>query len=419
MDDYDLTVPQGFARGDYQGIFRQLRAEDPIHWTVGRLKKGFWSITKYDDVRAIFSDADNFCSQLGTFVPSPEVDTIPLAERGRNAMIVMTDPPRHQPLRRAMNSGFFPRAVLKLEAQARQVTSAIMDEIAARGECDFVLDVAAKMPLAIICQMMDLPRDEWDPVFRWANEIICGEDEEFQSGRSPDETFLDGARGLFDYSVKLSHERRRSPGNDIVSDLATATIFGDHATDAELGFNGIVFVTGGFETTRNALSAGMLEFIRNPVQRRRLVENPALMPSAIEEVLRFSSPVTHIMRTATRDLEYRGRRIREGDRLALWIASANYDEDVFADPFTFDIGRDPNYHVAFGYGRHFCLGAHLARLEMRIAFEQLLQRFPDMELAGEVQRLASMQFAGIKHMPVRFTPKRATAKSGSVSLRAG
>ncbi len=409
IDDHDLTVPQAFARGEYHQIFQRLRAEDPVHWTVGRLSQGFWSITKYDDVRAIFSDAETFCSRLGTFVPSPEVDTIAMEERGCDSMIVMTDPPRHQPLRRAMNSGFFPRAVLQLEAQARQVTSEIMDEIAARGECDFVLDVAAKMPLAIICQMMDLPREEWGLVFRWANEIICGEDEEFQAGRTPDETFRQGSRALFDYSVKLSHERRRNPGKDIVSTLATSKILGDYATDADLGFNGIVFVTGGFETTRNALSAGMLEFIRNPVQRRRLVENPALMASAIEEVLRHSSPVTHIMRTAVRDTELRGRKIRAGDRVALWIASANYDEEVFADPFRFDIARDPNYHVAFGYGRHFCLGAHLARLEMRLAFEQLLTRFPDMELAGDVQRLASMQFAGIKHMPVRFTPTRARA----------
>jgi len=408
-DDYDLTVPQAFARGNYHRIFQRLRAEDPVHWTVGRLDRGFWSITKYDDVRAIFSDPEAFCSRLGTFVPSPEVDTIPLAQRGRDAMIVMTDPPRHQPLRRAMNGGFFPRAVLQLEAQARQVTSEIIDEIAKRGECDFVLDVAAKMPLAIICQMMDLPREEWDPVFRWANEIICGEDEEFQAGRSADETFLHGAQSLYDYSVKLSHERRRTPADDIVSDLANAKIFGDYATDPELGFNGIVFVTGGFETTRNALSAGMLEFIQNSAQRRRLVEDPTLMPRAIEEVLRWSSPVTHIMRTAARDVEFRGRQMRAGDRVALWIASANYDEDVFADPFTFDIAREPNYHVAFGYGRHFCLGAHLARLEMRLAFEQLLTRFPDMELAGEVQRLASMQFAGIKHMPVKFTPTRARA----------
>lgn len=409
IDDYDLTVPQSFARADYHQIFRWLRAEDPVHWTVGRLSRGFWSITKYDDVRAIFSDAETFCSRLGTFVPSPEVDTIPLEQRGRDAMIVMTDPPRHPPLRRAMNGGFFPRAVLKLEAQARQVTSEIMDELAERGECDFVLDVAAKMPLAIICQMMDLPREQWAAVFKWANEIICGEDEEFQAGRSADETFLHGAQSLYDYSVKLSHERRRAPGSDIVSDLATAKIFGDYATDPELGFNGIVFVTGGFETTRNALSAGMLEFIRNPVQRQRLIDNPVLMPSAIEEVLRYSSPVTHIMRTATGDVELRGRQIRAGDRVALWIASANYDEDVFADPFVFDIAREPNYHVAFGYGRHFCLGAHLARLEMRLAFEQLLTRFPDMELAGEVQRLASMQFAGIKHMPVRLKPTRGRA----------
>lgn len=322
-------------------------------------------------------------------------------------MIVMTDPPRHQPLRRAMNQGFFPRAVLKLEAQARQVTNEIMDEIAARGECDFVVDVAARMPLAIICQMMDLPREEWGLVFRWANEIICGEDEEFQDGRSPDETMQHGMRNLTEYSIKLAHQRRHNPGADIVSDLANSEIFGEKVTDAELGFNGVVFVTGGFETTRNALSAGMLEFIQNPIQRRRLAENPALMPSAIEEVLRWSSPVTHIMRTATRDVDYRGRRIREGDRAALWIASANYDEDVFADPFKFDVARDPNYHVAFGYGRHFCLGAHLARLEMRLAFEQLLRRFPDMELAGEVERLASMQFAGIKHMPVKFTPTKA------------
>ena len=151
-------------------------------------------------------------------------------------MIVMTDPPRHQPLRRAMNQGFFPRAVLKLEAQARQVTNEIMDEIAARGECDFVVDVAARMPLAIICQMMDLPREEWGLVFRWANEIICGEDEEFQDGRSPDETMQHGMRNLTEYSIKLAHQRRHNPGADIVSDLANSEIFGEKVTDAELGF---------------------------------------------------------------------------------------------------------------------------------------------------------------------------------------
>ena len=281
--------------------------------------------------------------------------------------------------------------------------------MASRGECDFVVDVAARLPMGIICEMMDIPRANWESMFKWGNMVIGGEDPEYQVGGSAMGTAMEGGMQIFMLCSELAKYRRDHPGQDLLSVIATARLDGELLNDMEIGHNAVMFVLGGLETTRNAISGGVLELIRNPDQFKRLAENPSLMPTAIEEILRWTSPITHIMRTATRDFEWRGKKIRDDDWVVIWNPSANRDQDAFPDPYRFDITRNPNYHLAFGQGEHFCIGSHLARLELRLMLEEVMRRMPDLRLAGEVERLTSFQVAGIKHMPVAFTPSKAAA----------
>jgi cholest-4-en-3-one 26-monooxygenase len=281
--------------------------------------------------------------------------------------------------------------------------------VAPRGECDFVVDVAARLPMAMICEMMAIPRTDWEPMIKWGNMVIGGEDPEYQVGGSALNTAMEGGMQIFMYCLNLAKHRRDNRGDDLLSVIGTAKLDGDLLNDMEVGHNATMFVLGGLETTRNAISGGVLELMRNPEQWKRLAENPALMPIAIEEILRWTTPITHIMRTATRDFEWRGKKIRNDDWIVMWNPSANRDEEVFADAYRFDIARTPNYHLAFGQGEHFCIGSHLARLELRLMLEEVMRRMPDLRLTGEVERLKSFQVAGIKHMPVAFTPSKAAA----------
>jgi len=406
--DANLTDPEFFAAHDPHPLFKRLRAQDPVHWTRGRLTRGFWSLTRYEDVLKVYRDARTYSSQrYGTGLPSsPETEAgrtgehLPPEQRANGTMLVITDPPRHDGLRRLFRGPFLPRPIRDLELRARQIVCEIINQVVAAGRCDFVLDVATRLPMAIICEMMDIPRADWDLMFKLGNMSLGHEDPEFKLGNAA-ETQRRGFEGLADYCFGLAQQRRRNPGDDLISLIANGEIDGKKLTDYEVKYNCQMFVIAGLETTRNAISGGVLELMRSPAQFARLVANPGLMPTAVEEILRWTSPITHIMRTAMRDSDLGGRTIREGDWVVLWNASANRDEDVFPDPDRFDVGRRPNYHVAFGYGEHFCLGAHLARLELRLALEEVIRRIPELELDGEVQRLSSNLVAGIKHMPVR------------------
>jgi cytochrome P450 len=415
IKDADLTDPEFFATQDPHAIFKQLRAEDPVHWTRGRLSRGFWSLTKYEDLLKVYRDARTYSSErYGTGLPSsPETEAgraaedVPPEHRANGTMLVITDPPRHDGLRRLFRAPFLPRPVRELETRARQIVAEIVDEVAPAGRCDFVLDIATRLPMAIICEMMGIPRADWGLMFKFGNMSLGNEDPEFQVGNAA-ETQRQGFQGLADYCFKLAQVRRQNPGDDLISLIATGEIDGKKLTDPEVSFNCQMFVIAGLETTRNAISGGILELIRSRDQFVRLAANRSLMPTAVEEILRWTSPITHIMRTALRDGEIKERKVREGDWVVLWNASANRDEEVFPDADQFDVARKPNYHIAFGYGEHFCLGAHLARLELRLALEEVMRRIPDIELDGNVQRLSSNLVAGIKHMPVRFNHGRHT-----------
>ncbi|HZY60817.1 MAG TPA: cytochrome P450 [Candidatus Binataceae bacterium] len=412
MDELDrqLTDPSFFATGDPHASLRRLRVEDPVHWTQGALSRGFWSVTRYADVMAVAIDPRTFSSERGgvTLPSSPQMEQISPQAMGCGESMIMTDPARHIAMRKAFNRLFLPRAVAVHEASGRKLVAEILDEVLPRGECDLVVDVAVKLPMAFICEMMGIPRKDWVRMNTWGNMVAGAEDPEYQVGSALD-TRREGNSSIFKYCAQLSLERRGGAGDDLLSIIGNAEVQGRELNWRELGHNGGLFVLGGLETTRNAISGGVLALIENPREVDRLRSAPSLMHPACEEILRWTSPITQLMRIATRHVELRGKKIREGDRVVMWHASANRDEDAFADPDRFDVSRSPNEHLAFGRGEHFCIGAHLARLELRLMLEAVLREMPDLRLAGDVERLRSNVVAGIKHMPVRFSPRRAAA----------
>jgi cholest-4-en-3-one 26-monooxygenase len=405
--DHQLTDPAWFATNDPHTIWRGLRMEDPVHWTKGKLPFGFWSLTRYEDMLTVLRDPVTFSSERGegnVLPTSSEINTIDRQTAGFGEMLVSTDPPRHGPVRRAFTKVFLRSSIKRFERQGRLLAREIVDEVAPLGTCDFVDDVAVKMPMRFICALMGIPREDWDRMLLLGNMSANPEEPEYQQGRTPQETRLSAFRELYDYCLRLAQDRRSNPGEDLLSLVGMGIVEGKPLSDRVIGYNGILLIGAGFETTRNALSGGLLELIKNPSESDRLRYQPSLIRTAVEEILRWTSPLTNAMRMVARNTEIRGQRIRPGERVVIWLPSGNRDEEIFADADQFDVGRTPNDHVAFGYGEHFCLGAHLARLEIRVLLDEILNRLPGIRLDGEVERICSNQLAGIKHMPIRFTP---------------
>jgi len=402
--DEALSDPGFFVDHDPHPLWQRLRKEDPVHWTEG-VVRGFWSITRYDDIIAVVSEPNLFTSaQLISLPSSLELEQLTPEMLGSGEMMLMTDPPLHGAMRRAFNRLMLPRAVGRFEVPGPRLVEEILDEALTRGECDFVVDVAARLPMAFICEIMGIPRSDWADMFRWGNMIAGNEDEEYQvDSGSPLETRQQGTLKIGEYCTTAALERRGGDGDDLLSVLANAQINGRLLSKRELAHNGILYVGAGLETTRNAISAGLLALLDHPAELEQLQNNEALMPIAVEEILRWSSPVTHFARVATDDAELGGKQIHRGERVALWFPSGNRDEEIFVQPYTFDIQRSPNEHIAFSKGEHYCAGAHLARFELRLMLQALLKRTKQIELTGKVERLRSNFLAGIKHMPVRFT----------------
>ena len=409
LADADLSRLDLFVYGDPYAVWRRLRATDPVHWNVhispGGADEGFWSVTSYDDAVAVYRDPQCFSSERGVALTF-DLSQAEEAERemGYGRMLIMTDPPRHARMRHAFNRLFAPRALAVQEPLIRVLTREIVDGVAAQGGCDFVGDVAARLPTAVLCELMRIPAVDRELMFMVANQSIGYQDEEYQQGHDGTSASRLAQMAFFSYFMNLLAKRRARPGEDLLSALIAGETEAGPLDDMTILFNCFLLIIVGQETTRNAISSGLLALLEAPQHWRRLCEERTAGPAAIEEILRFTSPVTHIMRTARRDCELHGRPIRAGQRLAIWNASANRDETVFEAPDQLDLDRAPNEHLAFGYGEHHCLGAHLARLELKIMVEELLDRLPDLALAAPVSRLRSNLVAGIKHMPMRFTP---------------
>jgi cholest-4-en-3-one 26-monooxygenase len=397
-----LDQSQYAAGGPPHADFRRLRGECPIYWNQFA-DDGFWSILKYKDVFDVSLDTKTFsAAKAGVILRDWKAEDYEV----QKDLLINLDPPVHTKRRRLVSLGFSGRTMRDLEPNVRKVTTEILDEAAPLGECDFVDCISAELPLQVIVEMVGVPKEDRRKVLDWTNKMIAFDDPEY-GGASPEVGQIAAAE-LFMYANELAEEREKHPKEDLVSVLMHAEVDGERLSRTEFSSFFMMLLVAGNETTRNLISGGMLALIEHPDERARLMADRALLPTAIEEMLRWVSPVNVFRRTATRDAEVRGQKIREGEKVVLFYASANRDEDVFDHPDIFDITRTPNDHLAFGIGSHFCLGANLARLEIRVMFEELLRRMPDIELAGEPERLRSYFINGIKRMPIRFTPSRAS-----------
>jgi cholest-4-en-3-one 26-monooxygenase len=397
----DLADPDLFVPGWPADVFRQLRADAPVAWNASAQGNGFWVVSRYQDIWDVSLDQKTFSSARNGAVPRDWRDQEEID--GQSGMLINMDPPRHTKYRRLVNLGFSPKMVNRLERHIRELATRIVDAVAARGECDFVNDVAAELPLQVIVEMIGVPLEDRHLVFEWSNKMMAYDDPEYADSA---ETGKMAAMQMFMYANQLAVERKARPREDLVSVLMTAEVEGEKLSEPEFDQFFMLLAVAGNETTRNLISGGMHALFQHPEQRARLQADRALLDSAVEEMLRWVAPVMQFRRTAQRDVQLHGVPIRAGDLVSVWYGSANRDEAMFRDGDTFDVARHPNEHLAFGIGPHFCLGANLARLEIRIMFEELLRRLPDIQLAGPVERLRSNFINGIKRMPVRFTPER-------------
>ncbi len=398
LEDIDLTDEDTWADHIPHDQFSFLRAEAPIYRhpgnTVGdRVIEDFWALTRHADVQVVNRDTTTFSSeQRGVMVSEPDEET-----SAHFRTMLDTDPPAHTRLRRLVNRGFTPRMVTRFEEHYAQLTSDLLAKAVAQGTFDFVTDVAAELPLMAIAEILGVPVEDRHKLFEWSNKLVGNSDPEYVG--SADDA-LTAATELYVYFNQLGEERRAEPGDDIISRLITE-VEGDALGPHEFETFCLLLTVAGNETTRNATSHGMHALLEHPDQMQLLRDKPELLDPAIEEILRWATPVINFRRTATCATEVGGQAIAEGDALVMYYMSANRDETVFEDPFTFDITRDPNDHIAFGGGgAHHCLGANLARLELHIIFKELLASTRSITQAGDVARLRSNFINGIKHMPV-------------------
>lgn len=401
LEDIDLLDRDRFTEGIPHEWFTFLRANAPIHHHPEPKGPGFWVFTKHDDVTAIGRDARHFSSEQkrGGVVGLEEPEVRADWEDGGNLMLTM-DPPPHTRYRRLVNRGFTPRMIGMLEPHIRDLTVRIIDDAVVAGEVDFVVDVASELPLQVIAELMGVPREDRHKVFDWSNRMIGSEDPEYSVSM---EKVQEAQFEMFLYAQQLADRRREDPRDDIISKLLSADVDGDELSPMDFNLFFLLLAVAGNETTRNAIAHGMNAFIENPDQYELLVAKPELIDSAVEEILRWASPVLYFRRNVTEDLSYKGHDLHAGDKVGIWYVSANRDEDVFDDPFRFDIAREPNDHIAFGGGGpHHCLGANLARMEIRLFFQELASRVASVEAIGPVSRLRSNFIGGIKHLPVRF-----------------
>jgi cytochrome P450 len=376
-----------FHGGDPFPTYRRLREQPVLHWCE---TPGFWAVSRHEDVIAVSRDPATFCSSRGTMLSDLERPIMP------RQSILYIDPPDHVKYRKLVQPAFSPGRLRALESWIRDTTRRLLDGFADARDVDFVEDFAVQLPILVIAEMLGVPGSDLEQFKKWSDAAI-----EAASEASPES--MEQAAELLTYFAGVLAERRAKPGSDILSTLVASEIDGERLDEFDLLMFCMTLLVAGNETTRNLLSQGALALARNPGEMDRLGAEPTLVPRAVEEMLRFGSPILAFMRTATRDAEVRGTTIREGDRLLMLYASANRDERVFGDDAeSFRIGRDASGHVAFGFGEHFCLGAALARMEARVAFEEILWRWRRIELAGEPEAMPSLLVRGIVRLPVAF-----------------
>ena len=390
--EINLTDPNLYAHGDPYAVWRWLRVNDPVRWQPPGELPGFWILTRYVHVRAVYRDPATFSSARGVLL-RPERNG---QDPGAGRTLARTDPPRHGQLRAIVDSWFAWRSVNALEADIRDIARSVVVRAVELQTCDFVAEMATRIPLYVICKMMGIPRNDWDHMLTLTNDAL-GAPEEFSRRLA--------RQGILRYLEDLAAVRARHPADDLVSALVTAEVNERKLTPDEVVRNCDSLLVGGTENTRIAAAGGMLAFLEYPAEWLAVIADPALLLSAVEEVLRWTSAATHVMRTATRPVVLGGRDIEPGSRITLWNPSANRDEKVFADPDRFNVRRHPNRHVGLGGGEHSCLGGELARAELRLLYSELLRSAERVELDGAPVRLSSIAVNGLERLPVRILPR--------------
>lgn len=405
LDNIDVISPEHYEKNGYpHAEWTYLRKHAPVFYFDRGDYDPFWGITKHADIVEIGKNPTDWiiAPRIAVFARDVPVDVTPLRH------LLSMDPPEHRDYRNVTAKRFTPRMTQGWEPKVQRITREILDEAAEKGSCDFVQDVAAPITIAVIAEMLGVPGADWRLLFRWTNETIAPEDPEFQRGRTTEQTNQDARAELFKYFHELSEERRRNPKDDIISVVVTGKVNDKPIDTFELLSYYLLLVVAGNETTRNAMTGGMLAFNENPDQWRALVANEKLLDPAVEEIVRWVTPVNQFTREATRDYTVRGTKIAKGQSVCLFYASGNRDEDIFEEPFRFKIDRSPNDHIGFGRGEHVCLGAHLARLELRTVFAQIRERLESFERTGPAERVRSSFIGGIKRAPVRWTLRKAS-----------
>lgn len=398
-EQIDLISPETFAtRGHPWEQYSWLRANAPVFWHPEPAESGpgFWALTKYDDVKFVSRTPKIFSSYEKTaMLPDPDEANL---FAGRQMMLNM-DPPQHDRFKLLVSRGFTPKNAPLLRPRIEELAREIVDAVIDRGECDFVSEIAGRLPSGLIAELMGMPRSDGERLYD-LTEIMHTNDDAI----APPEVKMAAIGEMLGYAQSVADVKRSNPGDDLATLLVEASIDGDRLTDAEFQWFFLLLVNAGGDTTRNLLAAGMQLLFDHPSERAKLLADlDGLLPTAVEEMLRFTSPVAHFKRTVMEDVEIRGQRIPKGDRVVMFYGSANRDEDVFDRPDTFDVSRDPNPHVAFGAGGpHLCLGMHVARVELMVMFRELLTRLPHMEPDGPAERMHSSFIAGIHSMPVRY-----------------
>ena len=407
-EGFNPIHPEIYVKHGYPHDFwTRLRAEDPVHWFEQSNGIPFWAITKHSDIIRIGKSPEQFLNGPRLTIshePEQPMDGFP-------PTLIQLDPPKHGAYRQLVSKRFTPRFFGRMHGDIERIGKEIVDALiqdSEGGECDFVQEISAPLPIAVIAWMLGVPKEDWRLIFDWTNSIIGAQDPEYQEeGKNSRETAQAKMTELFLYFTKLIEEKKKNPADDLLTLFANAEIDGEKLPPMDVMAWCLIIVVAGNETTRNATTGGMLAFIQHQDQLRKLQADMSLLDSAIEEVLRWTTPIIHFGRTATEDVQIRGKNIKAGDALALFYPSANRDEEIFEDPFSFRVDRSPNRHLAFGIGEHFCLGAHVARFELKVAYKYLLPRIAEVELAGEPERLYSSLVGGIKHLPIRYKLKPA------------
>jgi cytochrome P450 len=393
----NLIDPEYFAaHGHPWDQYEWLRSNAPVFWHDEPDGPGFWAITKYDDIRAISRTPKTFSSyETGVMLPDPD----PMGLYAQRLMMLNMDPPQHDRFKLLVSRGFTPKNAPLLRPRIEELAREIVDAAMQKGSCDFVSEIAGRLPSGLIAELMGMPREDGERLYD-LTEIMHTNDDAV----APPEVKMAAIGEMLAYGQSVADKKRKAPGDDLATILVNAEVDGDRLTDEEFQWFFLLLVNAGGDTTRNLLAAGLQLLFDHPDQRAKLMSNvDGHLATAIEEMLRFSSPVSHFKRTVMEDTTIRGQHIKAGERVVMFYGSANRDEDVFTNPNTFDITRDPNPHVAFGAGGpHLCLGMHVARVELAVMFKELLARMPLVQPDGTIERMHSSFIAGIHSMPVKY-----------------